>query len=73
MSQVTIYLDESLADRLRLAAERDGVSVSRWVAQVIADRTADTWPAEVLALAGTWADAPPIRPAHSDDVARPTL
>jgi hypothetical protein len=73
MSQITIYLDDSLADRLRKAAERDGVSLSSWVAQVIADRTADSWPADILALSGTWADETIERPEHGEDFPRAPL
>jgi predicted transcriptional regulator len=73
MSQITIYLDDTLADRLRKAAERDGMSLSSWVAQVIADRTADTWPAEILALSGTWADEKIERPQHGEDLQRASL
>lgn len=48
-SHITIYIDDALADRLRKAADRDGMSLSSWVAQVIADRKSDSWPADILA------------------------
>jgi predicted transcriptional regulator len=73
MSQITIYLDDTLADRLRQAAERDGMSLSSWVAQVIADRTANSWPADILALAGSWADEQIKRPEQGEDLPRASL
>jgi hypothetical protein len=58
MSQVTLYLDEETAERMRQAAQRDGVSQSQWVAGLIRERTRTDWPPEVRALAGAWADMP---------------
>jgi hypothetical protein len=73
MSQITIDLDDILADRLRKAAQRDGMSLSSWVAQVIAERMSDTWPADILALSGTWADESIERPEHGEDLPRTSL
>ncbi len=70
MGQITIYLNDRLAQRLRKAAERDGMSLSSWVAQAIADRTADRWGADFLALAGTWADERDGRPQQGADLDR---
>ena len=58
MSQLTIYLDEDTERRLRAAADSQGVSLSRWVASLIREKTEDSWPQAVLDLAGAWPDFP---------------
>lgn len=58
MAHVTLYLDDDLAARLRAAAEKEGVSQSRWVGELIAQRLSDEWPPSVVKLAGAWPDMP---------------
>ncbi len=58
MAQVTLYLDEETAARLERAAGEDGISRSRWVADMIRRRLLDRWPRSVEELAGAWEDAP---------------
>jgi hypothetical protein len=76
MAQVTIYLDDASQRRAKAAARKDGVSVSRWIADLIQSRTRTEWPAEVRELAGAWPDFPDlreIRPARSKDRSRVRL
>jgi hypothetical protein len=56
MAQITLYLDEETAARLAKAAKRAGLSRSRWLAQLIRERTATEWPQAVRDLAGAWAE-----------------
>jgi hypothetical protein len=73
MSQVTLYLDEDTAARMKQAAQREGVSQSQWVAGLIRERTRTQWPPEVAGLAGAWADLPlaeEIRKSAVADVER---
>ena len=56
MAQVTLYLDEDTAARVKRAARQAGLSRSRWLAQLVQERTATEWPQAVKDLAGTWAD-----------------
>lgn len=58
MGQVTIYLDDEAETRVQEAAEANGVAVSRWVAELIRERTAAEWPESVRQLAGAWSDFP---------------
>jgi hypothetical protein len=58
MAQVTLYLDDETETKLRAAAEAAGLSQSRWVSELIRERTSDEWPAAVAGLAGAWADLP---------------
>jgi len=54
MPQVTIYLDDETEERMKRAAEDAGVSRSRWVAEVIRERTAAAWPESFRRLIGGW-------------------
>ena len=56
MAQVTLYIDEDTAAKLKKAARHAGLSRSRWLAKLIQQRTATEWPQAVRDLAGTWDD-----------------
>ena len=64
MSQITLYLDDATQALVEQAALADGVSKSRWVAEVIRKHAAHEWPQDCLALAGRFADFP-LRDAAS--------
>ena len=61
MAQVTIYLDADAERRVKAAARKAGVSVSRWVGELVENRTRTEWPAEVRELAGAWPDFPDLQ------------
>jgi len=73
MAQITIYLDDAAASRLKSAAKAEGKSVSKWIAGIVDEKTADRWSPEVLALAGTWGDDdfPTLEEIRAND--RPNL
>ncbi len=66
MAQVTIYLDPETARTLRKAAHSAGVSVSRWIADLVRQKTSDTWPREFLELAGSVPDFPSAEELRRD-------
>lgn len=73
MSQITLYLDEATQALVEQAAQANGVSKSRWVADIIRKYAAHEWPRDCLDLAGRFPDFPlreetPATPA--DDVPR---
>ena len=73
MSQVTIYIDEETEAVTRAAAEAAGVSLSRWISQILRARARTEWPADVVALEGAWRACegePHVSAARGDDVAR---
>lgn len=73
MGQVTLYLDAETEVRMKEAAKAAGVSQSRWLADLIRERTANEWPKSVIALAGAWADMPTaeeLRKNVGEDVPR---
>ncbi len=61
MAQVTIYLDDAAERRVRAAARKSRVSVSRWVAELVESRTRTDWPPQARQLAGAWPDFPDLQ------------
>ena len=55
MSQITLYLDDATQALVDQAAQANGVSKSRWVAEIIRKYAAHEWPQDCLALAGRFA------------------
>ena len=58
MSQITLYLDDATQALVDNAARANGVSKSRWVADIIRKYAAHEWPQDCLGLAGRFADFP---------------
>jgi hypothetical protein len=58
MSQITLYLDDATQALVEQAALANGVSKSRWVADIIRKYAAHEWPQECLDLAGSFPDFP---------------
>ena len=71
MAQVTIYLDAETESRMREAAEAAGMSYSKWVAALIAERTRKEWPQSVVDLEGAWAEETELeRPPQGEQAGR---
>jgi hypothetical protein len=76
MGQITIYLDDESERSLRSAAEAAGIPVSRWVADLIQEKTRSQWPDNVREMAGAWSDFPEpdaLRHSSADDTGREEL
>lgn len=76
MRQLTIYLDSETERRIRMAAKSAKMSLSKWVASLVRERTQKTWPKAVADLAGAWPDLPGVdelRQSHASDIRRETL
>ena len=58
MSQITLYLDGPTQALVEQAAVANGMSKSRWVAEIIRKHAAHEWPKEYLDVAGRVADFP---------------
>jgi hypothetical protein len=56
MGQLTLYLDSDTEEKMKAAAKAAGVSQSRWVSDLIREKTAAEWPASVVQLVGSWAE-----------------
>ncbi len=58
MAQITLYLDDATQALVDRAAEANGISKSRWVAEIIRKYAGHEWPQECLNLAGKFSDFP---------------
>jgi hypothetical protein len=58
MAQITLCLDDDTQALVAQAAAADGVSKSRWVAEIIRKHAAHEWPRDCLAATGLFADFP---------------
>lgn len=58
MPQITLYLDDATQALVDQAAAANGMSKSRWVAEIIRKYAAHEWPKDCLELAGRFADFP---------------
>jgi len=56
MTQLAIYLDEDLAERLERTVRASGKSKSKWVSDAIRAALKDRWPEGFFELAGSWRD-----------------
>lgn len=73
MSQITLYLDDATQKLVDQAAAANGMSKSRWVAEIIRKYATQEWPKDCLELAGRFADFPlreDSSAAQPDDVPR---
>ena len=73
MAQVTIYLDEGTERKMLSMIKKSGMSKSKWIAELIREKTAAAWPDSVVQLAGAWTDLPSaeeIRSAMGEDAFR---
>ena len=64
MARITVYLDDITAKLLRSAAKSSGVSVSRFVGDLIRNEITHEWPESVVRLAGAWKDFPTLDEIH---------
>src|SRR5262245_41852442 len=60
MRQVTIYLDVEAEKRLNEAVRKKKISRSKWICDLIKERTSRTWPESIVELAGAWPDFPEL-------------
>jgi len=67
MSQITLYLDDVTQTLVEQAALANGISKSRWAAEIIRKYAAHEWPKDCLDLAGRFADFP-LRDGASNGV-----
>ena len=58
MGQVTIYLDNETEKKMLTMVKKSGISRSKWIAELIREKTSITWPENVRKLAGAWGDLP---------------
>jgi hypothetical protein len=76
MGQVTIYLDSETEKKMLNIVKKSGISKSKWIADLIKEKTSSTWPDHIVDLAGAWKDFPTaeqIRKSTGQDAEREPL
>jgi len=76
MGQVTIYLDKNTEKKMLNMVGKSGISKSKWIADLIRQKTATAWPEEIVRLSGAWKDthtAEEIREEMGDDSIRESI
>jgi hypothetical protein len=76
MSQITIYLDSETEKRMMNLIRKSGKSKSKWIAELINEKTTTSWPEDVASLAGAWSDLPTAEEIRKDmgyDVTRESI
>jgi hypothetical protein len=56
MGEIRLYLDNETEEKMEEAAKAAGVSPSRWIADLIREKTTKEWPAWVAELVGSWTE-----------------
>ncbi len=73
MGQVTIYLDQVTETKMKAMINRKKCSKSKWIADLIREKTENVWPSHIQNLAGAWKDLPDaeeIRKNQGTDIPR---
>ena len=73
MPQITLYLDDATERLMRERAQAAGMPYSRWVAKLIQESHAESWPADLVSSFGAYPDIPlaePLREADKPDLPR---
>ena len=74
MPQLHCYVPSELAERLRERAEREGLSLSRFLARVLDREVDDDWPEGFFEeVAGGWRGEPLVCPEQDSWEDRPGL
>jgi len=76
MGQITIYLDSETEKKMTDTIKKSGKSKSKWIADLIREKTAGSWPENIINLAGAWSDLPTaeeIRKKMGRDVKRESI
>ena len=56
MTQLAIYIEDQLSEKLDRAVKASGKSKSKWIADIIKKELNDQWPEDFFNLAGSWKD-----------------
>lgn len=76
MANITLYLPDDIEAKVRKAAAGDGLPVSRWISDRLAQIVDSSWPADFLNLAGAFPDLPEpedLRSGYGADAPREPL
>lgn len=69
MAQVTIYMDNNLEENVKKLAKSTGVSISKFISNILEQKVSSSWDDSVRKLSGSWSDDT----AFSEECTRITL
>ncbi|MEA3373960.1 MAG: CopG family transcriptional regulator [Campylobacterota bacterium] len=73
MSQVTIYINNQLEEKIKKIAQSMNVSISKFIVSAVEQQLKEEWPNSIKKLSGSWSDFPnekEIRQTKVDDMKR---
>ncbi len=73
MSQVTIYINNNLEEKIKKVAQSMNISISKFIANTVEQQLRDEWPDSIKQFSGSWdnfSDATEIRESQGQDVER---
>ncbi|WP_213999437.1 CopG family transcriptional regulator [Arsukibacterium sp.] len=76
MTRITIKLDDELIQQLKQAAAEAKMTQNQWLASLIQQRLANTFPQAVCDMAGSWHEFPQqeeLRAGFGEDITRESL
>jgi hypothetical protein len=74
MGQLHLYLPEDVANRVKQRARAKGLSVSRYLAQIVVREVGASWPVGYFEdVAGGWRGGPLVRPGQGEYEEREAL
>lgn len=56
MAQVTIYMDNSLEEKVKKLAKSTGTSISKFISNILEQKVKTSWDDSVRELSGSWSD-----------------
>ncbi|MDX9813539.1 MAG: DUF6364 family protein [Sulfurimonadaceae bacterium] len=56
MAQVTIYMDSNLEENVKKLAKSTGVSISKFISNILEQKVSSSWDNDVRKLSGSWSD-----------------
>ena len=60
MSQVTIYMNNNLEEKVKKIAQSMNISVSKYIATILEKQVKDEWPNSIKQFSGSWDDFPAV-------------
>ncbi len=56
MAQVTIYMDNNLEEKVKRLAKSTGISISKFISNILEQKVKTSWDDSVRELSGSWSD-----------------
>jgi hypothetical protein len=69
MSQVTIYMNESIEKKVKELAKSMNMSISKYITTLLEEKTNTEWSSEVQNLCGAWSDFPSLATLRENESA----